>query len=352
MQTSARPAWLALACVVACISACLPPDPPEWVVTYPITWGIQASVVGAGMYSKDLEVLPGHTRAEMLPLDTVELRWFGAAPEDAQIRPPIWLLASGGLPLFVPAGGVQPCEQPLTSIYGFCRLGEGERIRVTLAALPQGLDSFNQRHFRVLTVASDGEVIAPETCLQRTLSERNPDLSGCLIAVRSVPIGPVWRLSQLFVGDDDLPEAYFGVPANTNPMITALRVERSSARGTSMQLAAPGDRISVRPGEQITVTLELDAAQEYVVTYKDRDDAYVTKPYTEELIIEARLNALIDDYVASDDGLTHGWTAPDAPEAVTFFAQVGDYRHNSDGGGGFGFATLRLVSTLEDGEAP
>ena len=351
MQTSARPAWLALAWISACVLACVPPDPPEWVVAYPITWGIQASVVGAGIYSQDLEVLPGHTRAEMLPGDTVELRWFGAAPEDAQIRPPIWMLASGSFSGFVPIlfeGGLPPCEQPLVSIYGFCRLGEGERVRVALASFDELLNGPNLAYLQVLTIASDGDVIEPETCMQRAFGERNPDLTGCLIAVRHVPIGPDWRLMQLFPPDDELPEAYYDVPADTNPIITALRVERGSAQGVSTQLATSGDRISVRPGEQIAVTLELDAdaAQEFVYLSSEPDGSFSATTATETLTIEARLNATTVDFERSDDHLTYRWTAPDAPESLTFFVQIADDR------GGFDFANLRFVSTLADGESP
>lgn len=348
MQTSARPAWLALAWISACVLACVPPDPPEWVVAYPITWGIQASVVGAGVYSQDLEVLPGHTRAEMLPGDTVELRWFGAAPEDAQIRPPIWMLAYGPITPFMFEGGIPACQQPLTSLYGFCRLGEGERVRVTLASLEALLGTLNLTYFGVLAIASDGDVIEPETCLQRAFSERNPDLAGCLIATRSVSLGPGWRLSELFPPGDELPAAYYDVPADTNPIITALRVERSSAQGVSTQLATSGDRISVRPGEQIAVTLELDAdaAQEFVYLSSEADGSLSASTGTETLTVEARLNAVTVDFERSDDQLTYRWTAPDAPEGLTFFVQVADDR------GGFDFANLRFVSTLADGESP
>lgn len=339
MQTPARPAWLAL----AWMCCCLPPDPPDWVIAYPITWGIQANVVVNGLNSQGLGVSPGHTRAEVLPGDTVELRWVGAGPEDSEIRPPIWLLASFGYSPFSFDGTVPNCEQPLMNLVGFCRLGEGERVRVSLASLDVLASSF-----RVLTIASDGDVIDPETCLQYAFSERNPDLLGCLMAARSIPVGPEWRLAQFYSNTEGLPEAYFNVPANTNPIITALSVERSSRPDEPPLRAAPGERLTVRPGEQIAVTVELDAdaAQEYVVLDRQPDDTLTTETRTETLTIEARLNALTVDYERSEDALTHRWTAPDAPEALTFFVQVADDR------GGVGFATLRLVSTLEGGETP
>jgi len=344
MQTPARPAWLAL----AWMCCCLPPDPPDWVIAYPITWGIQTNVVADGYYSQDLGVPPGHIRAEALPGDTVELRWFGAGPEDSEIRPPIWLLTSFGYAPFSFDGTVPNCEQPLPSLIGFCRLGEGERLRVSLGSLDALTGAGSIGYFSILAIASDGDVNDPETCLQRAFSERNPDLLGCLMATRTIEIGPDWRLLQFHPDAEDLPEQYFNVPANTNPIITALSVERSSRPDEPPLRAAPGERLTVRPGEQISVTVELDAdaAQEFVVLGRGPDDTFVAEPSTETLIIEARLNALTVDYERSDDRLTHRWTAPDSPDALTFFVQVADDR------GGVGFATLRLVSALEDDETP
>lgn len=357
MQTPMRPAWLALAWLFAWSLACIPPDPPEWVVSYPITWGISASVVESGPFASGLEVQPGHTRAELLPADTLELRWFGAAPEGAQIRPPIWMLTNGFFSPFQVNGGIPPCTQPLTSVYALCRLGEGERVHLTFSS-DAWTDALYRESIQVLAIASDGDVIEPETCLQRTFSERNPDLAGCLIATRSVRFGPTWRMLQIVspIDLDELPDEFFGVPPNANPVIEALHVERNSADGKTTQIVAPGDRIGVRPGERISVTLQLDAdaAQDYVDLHKNSEDAYVVTPITEELIVAAHLNAVIDDYVRSKDGLRHSWTAPDGPEAVTFFVQVADLRYESSGGGGGGsaFATLRFVSTLEDGDTP
>ena len=350
MQTPTRPAWLAL----AWLAACIPPDPPEHVVSYPITWGISASVVRAGAYGQDLEVAPGRARAEVLPDDTFELQWFGAAPEGAHIRPPIWLLTYAGFSPFILDGGVPPCKQPLDDIESFCRLGEGERVQIQLSPT-SARTRLNQQFIRLIAIASDGDVVEPEACLQRAFSERNPDLAGCLIATRSVAIGPLWRVFQINPPIDlsKLPDAFFGVPANTNPVIEALHVERDSAAGKTTQIAASGDRISVRPGDRVTVTLQLDAPQDYVGFYKNSEDIYFARWKTEDLSVEARLNMIVDDYQRSEDARTHSWTAPDTPEPVTFFVQVDDNRHDDNGNGGsFGFATLRFVSTPADGDAP
>jgi hypothetical protein len=349
MQTSACLALLAL----AWLTACLPPDTPAWVINEPITWGISATVVSSGSYSQGLEMPAGSTRAEVLPHDTLELQWFGAGPEGAQLRPPIWVAGyrAPSFSAFMLASEIADCPQPLLPSSPLCRLGEGERVRMTLGD-PEPYPGLDGQPLYVIAMASDGDVIEPETCLKRAFTERDGDLIGCLIATRTVTIGPSWYLWQQLpvearpVPLDEIPAEFFGVAANTNPVIEALRVDRSSGDGSSTQLAAAGDQLIVRPGEEIVVHIELGAgaAQDFVVLRKKYDGPYIVTEMSEVLVAAGRPNVSVDDYRSTEDNFTHSWTAPAAPGVVTLYLQV------EDGRGGLAFATLRFVSAPADGD--
>lgn len=347
MQTSARVALLAF----AWLAACLPPDTPAWVINEPITWGISATVVNSGSYSQGLKTPAGLTRAEVLPHDTLELQWFGAGPEGAQLRPPIWAAGyrAPSFSAFMLTSGIPDCPRPLLPSSPLCRLGEGERVRITLGD-PEPYPDIDGQTLYVIAMASDGDVIDPETCLKRAFTERDGDLIGCLIATRAVTVGPSGHLWPQLPAEvrpvplDEVPAEFFGVSANTNPVIEALRVERSSGDGSSTQLAVPGDQLNVRPGEQIVVRIQLrdGAAQHYVVLVKKGDGPYTAAKKREAIVAAGRPNAIVDDYTSTEDDFTHSWTAPAAPGVVTLYLQV------EDGRGGLAFATLRFVSVLAD----
>lgn len=359
MQTRAhhahgtRPRRLLLAAVG--LAGCIPPSPPPWVVGYPVTWGISTQVVAADPLAQYVLDVPGRTRSELVPGDTLEWRWHGAGPEGASLRPPIWLWWGDGLFLSLPTQGapLPACPQPILLSTPLCRLGEGERVRMTLGEPAEAVSDVP--NVSVVAVASDGDQVEPETCLQRALSERDADLRGCLIAFREVRLGPSWFLwiypPHKFAPSiplDRLPPEFFDVPANFNPMLTAIHV-RHGAAAPGGDLVVDGDTVVVRPGEPITVTLRLDddAAQTYVIAgQKQPDGRYPGKTMQEDVKVAVRLDAEVDDYLATDTNLEHRWTAPDFPEPLTLYIRVQDGRLS------FAFATLHFVSAPAGSPAP
>ena len=281
-----------------------------------------------------------------MPGDTLEWRWHGAGPQGTLLRPPIWVWWGDGLFLSLPTQGaaLPACPQPILLSTPLCRLGEGERVRMTLGqpeAVSDGPD------VSVVAIASDGDLVEPETCLQRALSERNADLRGCLIAFRKVQLGPSWFLwtypPHKFAPSiplDLLPPEFFDEPANFNPALAEIHVEHGAA-APGGDLVVDGETIVVRPGEPITVTLRLDddAAQTYFVPGpKAPDGHYPGATLLEHVEVDVRLDAEVDDYLATDANLEHRWTAPDFPEPLTLYIRVHDERLS------FAFATLRFVS--------
>lgn len=346
MRTSSAPAlkWSLLGLV-----ACTPPEPPAWVVGFPLAWGIEVRVVEDGLFAADLVVPDGHSRADVLPYDTVEWRWFGAAPEGSSVHPPIWVAVPADYEYGLSAlmqGELPACPEPLPLTPPLCRLGVGERIRVRLSH-HQSLRStgeFSYQSLRVLTIASDGDVTDPETCLRLALNERGPDLSGCLFTTRTAGIGPrgaLWRIlgfpPQL---DPVAGELAFEV-ANLNPAIEAIELTRMVDDDELISLARDGDEIAVRRGERITVKLRLDAGAAQKTLGGSVNQEGVAKTYEgeERVTVIGRFSEPVDHYAPSDDGLVYTWTV-DA--TTTLYVQVADDR------GGRAFVNLRFVV----GEAP
>lgn len=330
-------AWALLACT------CLPAELPPWVLDYPITWGIASEVVKHGPYSAaspGIDV-PDRTRADALPGDTIELRWYGAGPEDAVIDPPIWFARPETFSYRIEdliRGEVSPCPVPLPQGHPTCRLGAGERVRVELAPTYDR----EQPSYFFAAIASDGAVLDPETCIHRALSEPDADLLGCLISHRTLDLGPIPRLA-LQVPIKLLPEEYAeltpddllalqSAPANTNPVIDAIELA-SPARSLH-----DGDHITTSPGAQIHLHLRLapDAAGPVTTIYRGEIG---TNP--ERLAIGARFSADIDAYEASNENLDHRFLAPGPGVTVTFFVQVDDLR------GGRAFAALHFTASDE-----
>ena len=331
MSTRARLALLVGASLTP--MACGPFEAP-WLLGYPATWGISTHVIEDGPYASVVGAPPGRTRSEMLPGDTLELRWTGAGPPGARLRPPIWLVGSG-----LSTVALEDCPSPLTGFNTLCRLGAGDRVQFKLDRdfYHSGASYYAQN--TVLAIASDGDRIEPETCVKRAFSERDADLGGCLIAVHSVVIGPrgaLWRHFPHTKSEGppvaDIPAEYLDAPGNLNPVFEAFHLEH----GEAVAYARDGDTVTVRPGEHVRVTARLNA--DVVEEWRGLTSRYTLVAGSETITVASRLNYPVYDHAASEDGLTVEWTAPDAAEEVTLYMQA------ADGRGGFDSASLRLVS--------
>ena len=345
MWTPTRPALL---CGLLCGSvACLPPDPPDWVAHHPTTWGIAVRVVDDGFFAGDVVVPPNHSRAEVLPDDTIELQWYGAGPEGADVRPPIWIAMSDPGGPYAQSkiasllkGELSQCPERLSLLPSLCRLGSGDRVSVRIGtnSLPIIYD-VHYRPLHLMTIASDGAVIDPETCLQRVLGERYPQLAGCLFTTRTVEVGPdatLWKQFGPLVAPEQVPPEFFTVAANFNPVIDRLELTRTVAGSEVVTVVHDGDSIAVDDGETLVLRIRLapDARQEYFAFSLGDHGEIDGRLVEEHLETITRFGADVDGYLASEDGLEHRWTVA---EAATLYLQIGDNR------GGRAFASLRFI---------
>lgn len=332
------------------LAGCVPGDHPPWLIDHPTAWGLVASVVQPGPYASGLVVPKGAVRADALPLDTVELQWLVAAPPDTPpLPPPLWIVCARGCPgeLRLEDTELAPeCPDPLPlSRDQPCRLGEGERIRLTLAgAFSAGPDFLG--HISLAAIGSADPDLSSETCLERLSSRPYADLQRCIIQNRTLELGPplaVFRLlpalAETYVLD--VPPDAVDAP-DTHPRLSFVVLTRES-EPDRLFFHAPGETASVRVGERITVEplFVSEAEESYLQLVTSDDDPHRLRviPLSEHIEVRVGLTALVDDFEQPADEFSraHSWVVPDAPDPLVLHLYV------SDGRQGRAHATLRLV---------
>lgn len=201
-----RNAWL----VAALCSACTDPLRLPYVLTdEPVVVGVSLAVLEDGPYATDLASLPAdRPRAEVLPLDTVELDALVVDIEGPRaLDDAAWVLCGDGCLASLAAQGdrygeLEPCAEDSAARSYACLAGRGVRPRVAMPAIvpnldgpfvaPRGAYAFLRA---AVIVGSDGGPSTDE-CIEQLLGSRS-DLWGCAIGVRELPYGPIWALREL-----------------------------------------------------------------------------------------------------------------------------------------------------------
>lgn len=328
------------------LGGCVPNDHPSWLVDHPLPWGIVASVVEPGGYSSELVVSEGRVRASALPLDTLELQWLTAAPPGVTVPAPIWFVCPDRC-ASLPAEPIPACAFPLPlSRREHCRLGEGERVRLSLGGAYTA-DEFFRGFIVVMGITSDGTV-EPETCLKRYRTFPRAGLEHCLLQERTLRLGPESRLLTTVPGlaDDytvegDLPDDFDDEAPDVHPTLSGLQVWHFGRGGFRELIAQPGDTIPVRVGAYVSVWPQYtdDTKQPYYALQSTpgQPERLVATPDEETIRERYGISTLVEDRSDPDDDLLHGWTVPDEPEPILLYLYIADSRQ------GRAFATLRFV---------
>lgn len=321
-------------CVLLALAACIPPEPPPWVISEPTLLGVRSTVVIPGSASRVLLVPPGYHRADMLPGDGIELEWFPLAPPDITLHPPVWIVCpTPGFCTYTGLYNGQPlaaCPSPLPGwVEHPCRLGVGDRISVRLAdtwIFPQ----------EVLAVGAWGDDLDAETCVQRLFREPRSRLERCLVAVHELAPGPSWWLHVLL--GQDVPPELLQEPPDLHPELSWFSVSTDSAPEARLVLA--GGSVDVRPGEGVTIALVLPAgsAQTYATNLVPTEDGTFSPELRRETLdLDVMLSADVDDFVVTtSEPFSVHWRAPGEPGTVDLHAHLWDTRE------GQGFFTLHV----------
>ncbi|WAS97517.1 hypothetical protein [Nannocystis punicea] len=336
---------IAMVVGVGLLGACVPNDHPSWLVDHPIPWGIVASVVEPGGYSSELVVPADRVRASALPLDTLELQWLTATPPGVTVPPPIWFVCPGDCSL--PGDDPVPaCPFPLPlGRRENCRLGEGERIRLSLGGAYTA-DEFFRGYIGVLGVTGDGTVDA-ETCLQRLRTIPRTDLEQCLVQKRLLELGPRSRLltavptlANIYTVEDP-PADLADEPPDFHPVLTGIRVRYVRLGDLVDQLVQSGDTVHVPAGRFVFLQLQYtdDSEQSYYAfsTVSGEPNHLQATPDVESIRFRTAISSLVEVRGDPDNDMLTGWRMPDESEPILVYFYMSDQRQ------GRAFATLRFV---------
>ncbi|WAS94964.1 hypothetical protein [Nannocystis punicea] len=271
--------WL-LGGSAALLAACLPVE-PEYLITAPQFRGVRLEVVEPGGYASLLNVPAGRRRATFLPLDTIELTAFFAAPPGVDVQPPVWLVCGFDCvmkgPLAAIAGDVPDCPTPLPlGVPELCRLDEGQQIRVGLG----GAFTVARPDLQLLIIASRDAAVTPAACLERLSRPPHTALEACILVQWELLLGPQWAPLPFGPDASHIPPEILAQDVDINPDVVEFRVTRQRGAERSEHLVAPGSSVGVRRRDRITVEpiFTEGSAQTYWLTSGDEEG----KPWSGE----------------------------------------------------------------------
>lgn len=337
-----------------CAAAALPltvciPIVPDWVVTTTRFRGVKVEVVQPGPYGSLLNVPPGKHRATVLPLDTVELEWFFAAPPGVTVPPPIWVVCPGLCFDHSGTGGIhrallyglEACPTPLPLFHlNPCRLGEGHRIRVTLG----GAFTASESPPTLLLIGARHDGLASATCLERLAATPLDQLESCIVGMWNPTIGPDWAALPFDPTLEAIPPEILAQEANTNPEVIGFAVLRERGSTRTEVIVGPGESAAVREGDRVAVTplFSEDSRQQYwYLINGDKNIPWsgTLSEATESLGFIAGFSGPVDEYTYSnimfEEPIT--FVIPGGFEPTTLWVDVVDFR------GGHAFSELLLV---------
>lgn len=182
---------------------------PRVLTDDPVVMGIAASVVEDGPYAGGIASMPpDRPRAELLPLDTVELDALVANVDGlVALDDAAWVLCGAPCLSSIEAqalryGELLPCDARSTQESHACLAGRGARPRLTMPdiAPSERFALHDDPVFpRVALVVATPDGPSTDECLAQLLAGEAYDLWGCGIGVRDLPYGPLWKAGELLV---------------------------------------------------------------------------------------------------------------------------------------------------------
>ncbi|HWB76058.1 MAG TPA: hypothetical protein VG755_13910 [Nannocystaceae bacterium] len=252
---------------------------PSWLERDPELLALRIELTDRGMLSEMLAPVPAdRTRVESLPGDRIGFRpWAlaedGALPEDA-LDLAYFACSFGGdcLGTLDHDDALTPCDGTFVRDERPCFAGRGADTRYEIPT-PDPNDLSTTSFFpSVVAIAGEPDVRDTDSCIDALREPPYEDLHGCMLLERSIPIGPSWVLAALLgltPAEEIPPEVLLQAP-NFNPEVDRILVQRS-AGGLETVEARSGDRVSVKVGEHVRLTVDPDPrdAQQYAVSVVD-----------------------------------------------------------------------------------
>jgi len=331
------------------------PIPLRMLTEEPVVMGISLAVVEDGPHAVDLAPLPpDRPRAEVLPLDVVELDALVAnADGPLDLADAAWVLCGGPCLASMTQqgeryGDLEECTETSAASAYACLAGRGPHPHVAMPAFAPFPDVFTQNtgasiFGRVAVITGSPGGSPTDVCLEQLVRGPAVDLHGCAVGVREVPYGPAWTLLPLLeplfaengMDYDDtpaLPPFVAGLlPPNAAPQIEAVRI------------GAPEDFVRGQPDEHVEPRsvheeIELEAGARFtiepVVSLRDQQlllipvDPLSWVGQYERSIFEIWADAPIWDPLEQQIGGTEqlDLLAPDVEGPVRVYVVVTDVR--------------------------
>lgn len=294
-------------------AGCFPtPDPPWLVGDRAELLAVRIEVTDEGPLSTIVAPVPAdRRRTDALPGDTIAfLPWVTD-------RERVWTddeldvayfacLGSSCVDALRAPSGTSSCSDLLQLEQRACALGRGRDARFVLPIV-RGVDITALDYTSIFAIAGEPGVIDTDACIDAFRDWPSGEIDRCMLHERRVGIGPEWALLLLLDldGDDDTtggsddstgdedstggsddstggedpfappPEVYFEWP-NFNPEVERFSVAIDRRGEVRVFDHVPGDRILVRPGDDVSVTHERDPrdAQSFVTGEISIDGTY------------------------------------------------------------------------------
>lgn len=323
-------------------AACLPDEPPFWVIDHTDVLGMRLEVVAAGPYGSDTPAAGGPV-LEAMPGDRVRVTAFVAGPDGpvptASLRPRFYACAQASCDEAIAlAEAAPPCGAVALPNEETCLLGQGDAVEFEIGPMRDVVAAINLG-VPVMMVAGTPEGPDTAECVRRLagLEERSASLRDCLLFVRNLRIGPAWR--ALLVGaltgaatplrPDQLPWDVVRIEPDVPPRIAGLTARVPAPGGGERPVElAPGGTLTVGTGDQVALSLvAADEPQTYVLLAIDPDGGDATASAVTETRAAAWFaTAPAPFFLDSAQGLDVTWTAPDEPGVVFLYVVLADVR--------------------------
>ncbi|MCB9569158.1 MAG: hypothetical protein H6710_18410 [Myxococcales bacterium] len=244
----ARELLLALAC-----AACLPEQPPEWLILDPRFFLLEVEVIATGALSKPLDLdPPGRTRREGLPGDRIRIRPVIVGPGGPITPRDPPLLIRSGFVVFAPDpdGALPECAEDGLDGLRDCRIRGDELALPPLPPAELGSSFWP----KLWVIVSDPEGPGADECYRRLITRDDDGLFECHIDDFRLDYGPPNRVADL----QDQGDYYQPVELDYNLSAAWLELSIDEGAQTRMLRADHGDTIAVAPDARIRAELKID----------------------------------------------------------------------------------------------
>lgn len=245
---------------------CTPDIDPSWLIRRPTELALRSEVVAQGPWGDPQPEDAPRTFYDALPGDTLRFTPLvvdeeGPVPGDELSTRWVICPANECLDALARSDDLPPCDSlsPYTNIVS-CTPGVGSSLDYTLGPAPTDIDEASLFSLAVgpnIALVASREDDPGATACAVALRERT-DLTGCVIMLRSVTIGPASALVEAAEAlgiEIEIPDTLaplLAVPRNRNPEVEFFEV-RGSSLTADVQTVPNGGAIQAMNGDELTI---------------------------------------------------------------------------------------------------